>query len=257
MKKIKQVNGASCTTFIILTSLLIFLPYTTAVADTTVAKNIEHLISSGPFSARVMELLVLFGVLSIAPSLVVMTTSYIRISIVLSVLRTALGLQQSPPNQVLTSLALFLTFFIMSPNIETAYNNGIRPMLNDEMDIGDAMPHITQPFKQFMLDNAQQKDIDLFSGIAKISIQNPEDLPFRVVIPAFIISELKRGFEIAFLIFLPFLIIDIVVSSVLMAMGMMMMPPATIALPFKIIFFVIIDGWYLLAGSLVKSFGLG
>jgi flagellar biosynthetic protein FliP len=143
----------------------------------------------------------------------------------------------------------------MSPTLDEAYNNGLKPMIDEKITEEEALPHIVQPFRKFMVDNTRTKDIDLFMAIAKEDPkQKLETLPLKVVIPSFMISELRRGFEIGFLIFLPFLIIDIVVSSILMAMGMMMMPPVMVSLPFKIIFFVVIDGWYLLAGSLVRSF---
>lgn len=221
----------------------------------SLSNEIEHLLASSSMSSRLMQIFLLVTVLSLAPSILIMTTSFVRISIVLSILRTALGLQQTPPNQVIVSLAMFLTFFIMSPTLEQAYEQGIKPMLEESIPEEEALPKMVQPFKKFMSENTRPKDIDLFSSIAKIDIpEKVENLPLRVIIPAFMISELKRGFEIGFLIFLPFLIIDIVVASILMAMGMMMMPPVMVALPFKIIFFVLIDGWYLLSGSLVQSF---
>ncbi|MBN8512084.1 MAG: flagellar type III secretion system pore protein FliP [Rickettsiales bacterium] len=202
-----------------------------------------------------MQIFMVITVLGLAPSILIMVTSFVRISIVLSIVRTALGLQQSPPNQVLVSLALFLTFFIMSPTLTESYENGIKPMLEETITEAEAFPLISDPFKKFMVSNTRDKDLDLFISIAKVDAPKElYELPLRVVIPSFMISELKRGFEIGFLLFLPFLIIDIVVASILMAMGMMMMPPVMVALPFKIIFFVLVDGWYLLAGSLVRSF---
>ena len=238
---------------IVITSILV-LPEL-ALANDTFATELEHLLSSSSMTSRLIQIFMLITVLGLAPSILVMVTSFVRISIVLSLVRTALGLQQSPPNQVLISLALFLTFFIMSPTLEASYNNGLKPMLEESMTEEEAFPLIIQPFKNFMVANTRTKDLDLFTSIAKIDPPKQlENLPLRVVIPSFMISELKRGFEIGFLIFLPFLIIDIVVASVLMAMGMMMMPPVMVALPFKIIFFVLVDGWYLLSGSLVRSF---
>jgi len=233
---------------------ILFIPEYTLAAE-SIASEIEHLLGSSSMSSRLLQIFILLTVLGLAPSILIMVTSFVRISIVLSILRTALGLQQSPPNQVLVSLALFLTFFIMSPALEQAYKEGLKPMLEESLTEEEALPLITDPFKKFMLSNTREKDIDSFTSIAKVEASKELDkLPLRVVIPSFMISELKRGFEIGFLIFLPFLIIDIVVASVLMAMGMMMMPPVMVALPFKIIFFVLIDGWYLLAGSLVQSF---
>lgn len=226
-----------------------------AFAEETFASELEHLLSSSSMTSRLMQIFMLITILGLAPSILIMVTSFVRISIVLSIVRTALGLQQSPPNQVLISLALFLTFFIMSPTLQESYDKGLKPMLEESMTEEEAFPLIAQPFKKFMVSNTRTKDLDLFISIAKVDAPKEiENLPLRVIIPAFMISELKRGFEIGFLIFLPFLIIDIVVASVLMAMGMMMMPPVMVALPFKIIFFVLVDGWYLLAGSLVQSF---
>ena len=216
---------------------------------------IEQILGQGSITSRVVQLFLLITVLGLAPSILVMVTSFVRIIIVLSIVRTALGLQQSPPNQVLISLALFLTFFIMSPVLEHAYNKGLRPMLDEKITEAEALPIIIEPFKKFMIANTRDKDLNLFTSVAKINAPDHLDaLPVQVIIPSFMISELRRAFEIGFLIFLPFLIIDIVVSSVLMAMGMMMMPPVMISLPFKIIFFVMIDGWHILAGSLIKSF---
>jgi flagellar biosynthetic protein FliP len=241
--------------------VLVLLPMI-SWADDSLASEIEHLLGSSSMTSRLMQLFMLLTVLGLAPSILIMVTSFVRISIVLSIVRTALGLQQSPPNQVLISLALFLTFFIMSPTLTESYENGLKPMLEETMSETEAFPLITLPFKKFMVLNTRPKDLDLFISIAKVEaskeLHDPPkelyNLPLRVIIPSFMISELKRGFEIGFLIFLPFLIIDIVVASILMAMGMMMMPPVMVALPFKIIFFVLVDGWYLLAGSLVQSF---
>ncbi|MDP5083053.1 MAG: flagellar type III secretion system pore protein FliP [Rickettsiaceae bacterium] len=239
--------------FILSTALLV-MPEVAIAAD-SFATELEHLLSSSSMTSRLMQIFMLITVLGLAPSILIMVTSFVRISIVLSIVRTALGLQQSPPNQVLISLALFLTFFIMSPTLEKSYEQGLKPMLEETLTEEEAFPLIVQPFKKFMVSNTRIKDLDLFRSIAKVdSPEALENLPLRVIIPSFMISELKRGFEIGFLIFLPFLIIDIVVASVLMAMGMMMMPPVMVALPFKIIFFVLVDGWYLLSGSLVQSF---
>ncbi len=235
--------------------LLVLVPLNAFAVNGSLAGEIDDLFSHGSLTGRVMQIFLLISVLGIAPTILVMATPFVRIVIVFSMLRSALGLQQSPPNQVMVSLALFLTFFIMSPALEESYHKGLKPMIDEKITEEEAMPKIIQPFKTFMTHNTRSKDIDLFMAIAKEDPkQKLEDLPLKVVIPSFMISELRRGFEIGFLIFLPFLIIDIVVSSILMAMGMMMMPPVMVSLPFKIIFFVIIDGWYLLSGSLVRSF---
>lgn len=239
----------------ILSLLILLLPLEAYAVNGSLAGEIDDLFSRGSLTGRVMQTFLLITVLGTAPTILIMVTPFVRLAIVFSMLRSALGLQQSPPNQVVISLALFLTFFIMSPTLEEAYNNGLKPMIDEKITEEDALPKIVQPFRKFMVNNTRTKDIDLFMGIAKEDPkQKLENLPLKVVIPSFMISELRRGFEIGFLIFLPFLIIDIVVSSILMAMGMMMMPPVMVSLPFKIIFFVVIDGWYLLAGSLVRSF---
>lgn len=210
----------------------------------------------GDATARIIQLVVLIAVLSLAPSILVMMTSFVRIIIVLSFLRTALGTQQTPPNQVLVSLALFLTAFIMMPTFERAYEEGLEPLIAGQIDEIDAFERTAQPFRDFMLAHVREQDLELFVDIGGIPVDEAEGVtPMQVLIPAFMISELRRAFEIGFLIFVPFLIIDMVVSSVLMAMGMMMLPPIIIALPFKIIFFVLVDGWYLIVGSLVRSFG--
>lgn len=242
-------------TFFFLTILLALLPLEVFAANGTLATEIDDIFSRGSMTGRIMQIFLLISVLGVAPSIMIMATPFVRLAIVFSMLRSALGLQQSPPNQVIVSLALFLTFFIMSPTLEESYNNGLKPMIDETISEEVAIPRIVDPFKKFMSNNARSKDIDLFVAIAKVDPKEKlENLPLKVIIPAFMISELRRGFEIGFLIFLPFLIIDIVVSSILMAMGMMMMPPVMVSLPFKVIFFVVIDGWYLLAGSLVRSF---
>ena len=208
-------------------------------------------------TGRLVQLIVLFTVLSLAPAILIMMTSFTRIVVVLSFLRVAMGTQQTPPNQVLISLAMFLTLFIMMPVFQTAYDTAFVPMIEGDIEEAEAFSRAVVPFRNFMMSHVREQDIALFadfSGIPDEEIQ--EDMPIHVLIPAFIISELRRAFEIGFLIFVPFLVIDMVVSSVLMAMGMMMLPPVIIALPFKIIFFVLVDGWYMVVGSLVRSFGV-
>ncbi len=210
----------------------------------------------GSVTSRILQLIALMTVLTLAPSILIMTTCFIRIVIVLSFLRTALGIQQVPPNTVLISLALFLTFFIMAPVLEQSYRAGILPLIEEEIDESEAFQRISQPFHAFMMTHLQQRELELFVDMSQMEVvPEPQDMPLHVVIPAFMISELKRAFEMGFLLFLPFLIIDMVVASILMSMGMMMLPPTIVAIPFKIIFFVLVDGWYLISGSLVKSFG--
>ena len=210
---------------------------------------------NGGLTNRIVELVALVTVLSIAPSILVMVTSFVRISVVLSLLRTALGLQQSPPNSVLISLALFLTAFVMAPTFKEAYTDGIQPYLEDNTPLDESFDKTAKPFQRFMLAHVRENDLALFIDMAGgPKPKTADETPLTTLIPAFLISELKRAFEIGFLLFVPFLVIDMVVSSVLMSMGMMMLPPVIISLPFKLIFFVLCDGWHLVAGSLVKSF---
>jgi flagellar biosynthetic protein FliP len=207
-------------------------------------------------TSRILQFIALLSVLSLAPSILIMVTSFTRIIVVLSLLRSALGVQQTPPNSVLISLALFLTLFVMTPTFEAAYKAGVQPLMAEEITEVEAFNRGVAPFREFMLAHTRGKDLDLFRGLAKTEESvTTEQTPLQALIPAFMISELRRAFEIGFLIFLPFLVIDMVVASILMSMGMMMLPPAMIALPFKLIFFVLVDGWYLIAGSLVQSYG--
>jgi flagellar biosynthetic protein FliP len=207
-------------------------------------------------TGRIVQLILLLTVLSLAPSILVMVTSFTRIVVVLSFLRNALGLQQTPPNAVLISLALFLTAFIMAPTLDAAYREGIAPLIKNEISEMQAFERSIKPVHRFMMEHVREHDLRLFADIANTSPEEVgEATPLRTLIPAFMISELRRAFEIGFLLFLPFLIIDMVVASILMSMGMMMLPPVMISLPFKLIFFVLVDGWYLVAGSLVQSYG--
>lgn len=208
-------------------------------------------------TARIIQLVVLVTIIPLAPSIILMVTSFTRIIIVLSLLRTALGLQTTPPNQVLISLALFLTFFIMAPVVEKSYDDGIAPLIAGKISEKDALIKASDPFHAFMMKNVREKDLRLFISLSPgVKIEKPEDTPYTILIPAFMIGEMKRAFEIGFLVYLPFVIIDMLVASTLMAMGMMMLPPVLISLPFKLIFFVIVDGWYSISGSLVRSFGM-
>ena len=211
----------------------------------------------GEATGRIVQIIALVTVLSLAPSILIMMTSFIRFLVVLSFLRSAMGTAQTPPNQVLMSLALFLTLFVMMPTFERAYDEGIQPMIEEEIDELTAFQRALNPFRDFMMRHVREQDLNLFAGLSGLPDEEirAEAMPFRILIPAYMISELRRAFEIGFLVFVPFLIIDMVVASVLMAMGMMMLPPIIIALPFKIIFFVLVDGWFLVVGSLVRSFG--
>ena len=207
---------------------------------------------------RVIQLVALLTILSLAPSILVMVTSFTRIVVVLSLLRTAIGTATAPPNTVIVSLALFLTAFVMAPAFQRAYEQGVRPLVNNEVTAEQAFERSSEPFRGFMLNNVREKDLKLFQDLSRQPVpEKAEDMSLRILVPAFMISELKRAFEIGFLLFLPFLIIDLVVASVLMSMGMMMLPPVVVSLPFKLIFFVLVDGWSLVAGSLVQSYGSG
>lgn len=226
-------------------------------ADAALAQSINiDAGAGGSATARIVQVILLLTVLSLAPSILMMMTSFMRIIIVLSFVRTALGTQTTPPNQVLVGLALFLTLFIMTPTFERAYEDGIKPMMAERVTQEEGVKLAAAPFHAFMMTHVLQRDLELFVSISKTKVEKPEDMPFQVLIPAFMISELKRAFEIGFLIFLPFLVIDLLVASILMAMGMQFLPPVVVSLPFKIIFFVLVDGWYMVAGSLVRSFGV-
>jgi len=201
-----------------------------------------------------LNVLVVLTLLFLAPSLILVMTSFTRILIVFGFLRQALGTQQMPPTQLLVSLALVLSFFVMEPVGEKAYENGVKPYLEKTIGYEEAFERAAEPFKNFMIRNTREKDLALFFRIRKMeNPQSVKEVPLSIVIPAFMISELKTAFEIGFLIFLPFLIIDMVVSSILMSMGMMMLPPVMISLPFKILIFVLVDGWNLLIGNLIES----
>ena len=219
--------------------------------------DLNALIPSGSASAsgRIIELVALLTVLSVAPGLLIMVTSFTRFIVALSFLRFGLGIQSTPANLVLISLALFMTFFVMAPTFDRAWRNGLKPMLDNEISQQDALAAVAEPFREFMLSQVREKDIALFESLSKGRFEASErdKVDLRVLIPAYMISELRRGFEIGFLIVLPFLVIDMIVATLTMSMGMMMLPPSIISLPVKILFFVLIDGWNLLIGSLVRS----
>lgn len=211
--------------------------------------------TGGSLIARMVQLSALMALLTLAPSIIVVVTSFTRIVVVFSFLRNAIGTQQSPPNMILISLALFLTMFIMGPVFNKAYQEGVSPLMDNKISYETAYEKICAPFHIFMRKNVREKDLELFMHLSKeTNIKSAKDLPMRILVPAFVISELRRGFEIGFLIYLPFVVIDMIIASILMSMGMMMLPPILISMPFKIVFFVLIDGWHMLCGSLVKSF---
>ncbi len=209
-----------------------------------------------PTSSKIIQYIILMSVLSLAPSIVVMVTSFTRIIVALSFLRGGLGMQTTPSNIILISLALFLTSFVMAPTIDKAWKEGWQPYSLGKISQEEAFDKSVTPFKQFMLKNVREKELALFQGMASEEEfgTQPSASDLRILVPAFMVSELRRGFEIGFLIALPFLIIDLAVATITMSMGMMMLPPTVISLPFKVMFFVLIDGWSLLVSSLVRSF---
>lgn len=220
----------------------------------SISLNIDEA-TTGSATARIFSVLAIITVLSLAPSIVIMMTSFTRLVVVFAITRSALATNATPPNMVLISLAFFMTIFIMSPTLEKSWNEGIKPIIDEKIELTEGLEKAAQPMKEFMVKNTREKDLQLFTDLAQG--EKPTEIsetPLKIAVPSFMISELRRAFEIGFLIYLPFLIIDMVVASVLMSMGMMMLPPSVISLPFKVIFFVLIDGWYMLAGSLINSF---
>ena len=224
-----------------------------ATSDTTNGLSIIYNNDNGNLSSPIKILLVL-TILALAPSILIMLTSFTRIIIVLHFLRTALGTNTAPPNQVLIGLALFLTFFIMYPVFTQINTEAIQPLDRGEITQEQALEAGMEPIRGFMFDQTKEKDINMFCEIADITYETEDDIPNMVLIPSFILSELRTAFIIGFLIYIPFIVIDMVVSSVLMSMGMMMLPPTTISLPFKVLLFILADGWDLVIGNLVKSF---
>ena len=237
---------------------LLVLSFLLIFSDSAFAQSISLNIddaSTGSTTARIFSILALITVLSLAPSIVIMMTSFTRLIVVFSITRSALATNATPPNMVLISLAFFMTIFIMSPTLEKSWDEGIKPLIDEKIELTEGLEKASNPLKEFMVKNTREKDLQLFTDLSQD--EKPTEVaatPLKITIPAFMISELRRAFEIGFLIYLPFLIIDMVVASVLISMGMMMLPPSVISLPFKVIFFVLIDGWYMLAGSLINSF---
>jgi flagellar biosynthetic protein FliP len=243
-----------------MTRLLTVLAALFATAGTAAAQTIDLGQigqADGTTVGYIIQMFGLLTVLSIAPGLLIMVTSFTRFVIAFSILRAGIGLQTTPANLILISLALFMTFYVMTPTFDQAWNNGVRPLMDNQIDETVAAERIAAPFRDFMLRNVRDKDYELFADLAAERGQTQverETVDLRILIPAFMISEIRRGFEIGFLIVLPFLVIDLIVATITMAMGMMMLPPTVVSLPFKILFFVLIDGWNLLVGSLVRSF---
>ena len=237
------------------------IPMLVAAASPAAAQTIDLGGIAGQLQGQTVGTIVqLFGlltVLSLAPGILIMVTSFTRFIIVFSILRSGLGLPTTPANLILVSLSLFMTFYVMGPAFDRAWNEGLRPLTANEITEAEAFERISSPFRDFMVANVRDKDFDLFADLARERGQadvSAQSADFRILVPAFMISEIRRGFEIGFLIVLPFLVIDLIVATITMAMGMMMLPPVVVSLPFKILFFVLIDGWNLLVGSLVRSF---
>jgi flagellar biosynthetic protein FliP len=240
---------------LLLAAGLLLLTATAAVAQVSDFSNL--LPAGGPTATgRIIQLVGLLTVLSIAPGLLVMVTSFTRFAIALSFLRSGLGLQSTPANLILISLSLFMTFYVMSPTFDQAWDTGLKPLIDSKITEEEAFSKITQPFREFMLSQVRPKDLKLFDSLSKGAFHGDEKtaIDLRILIPAFMISEVRRGFEIGFLIVLPFLVIDMIVATMTMSMGMMMLPPSVISLPMKILFFILIDGWNMLIGSLVRSY---
>jgi flagellar biosynthetic protein FliP len=224
------------------------------IATTASPLNID-VSGSGLFTDKMMQIIALITILSVAPAILIMMTCFVRMVVVLSLLRTAMGLQTTPPNSVIVSLALFLTLFVMAPTMHEAYQAGVAPLVAHQITTEQAIDRASVPVKRFMLAHVRDSDLQLFLDMSHAKPpKTPDDVALTTLAPAFMLSELKRAFEIGFLIFVPFLIIDMAVASILMSMGMMMLPPVIISLPFKLIFFVLVDGWRLVAGSLVQSY---
>ncbi|MCU4179516.1 flagellar type III secretion system pore protein FliP [Bosea sp. BH3] len=223
--------------------------------------SLDGLLPQGGASAsgRIVQIVAMLTVLSVAPGILMMVTSFSRFVIALSFLRSGLGLQGTPANLILISLALFMTFFVMAPTFDRAWQNGVLPLVENRINEGEAYTQITAPFREFMLAQTRPADLRLFADVAPPSIRptdpTSQTVDLRILIPSFMISELRRAFEIGFLIVLPFLVIDMIVATIVMSMGMMMLPPTVISLPFKVIFFVLIDGWNLLISGLIRSYG--
>jgi flagellar biosynthesis protein FliP len=237
--------------------LIFLLLFLLLVPTAALAQSVSVDLGEGgtAITSRLVQLTALIAVLSLAPSLLVMVTSFTRIVIVLSLLRSALGTQGAPPNTVLIGLALFLTFFVMQPVLDQAWTTGLLPMSEGRLGEMEGMRLAAEPFRKFMAANLRSEDLRLFVDLAHLpDPPTAEVAPWRVLVPGFLVGELRRAFEMGFLLYLPFLVIDMVVASVLMSLGMMMLPPSVVSLPFKLIFFVLVDGWRLVSGSLVQSF---
>ena len=242
--------------FLTMTFVAMLAMTTMAFAQQTPAQILNTPID-GSVASWIIRTFGLLTVLSVAPGILIMVTSFPRFVIAFAILRSGMGLATTPSNMILVSLALFMTFYVMAPTFDRAWESGVQPLLANQIDETEAARRVAEPFREFMTANTRDKDLQLFVSLAEErgqTVVEDDKVDLRAVIPAFMISEIRRGFEIGFLVVLPFLVIDLIVATITMAMGMMMLPPTTISLPFKILFFVLIDGWNLLVGSLVRSF---
>jgi flagellar biosynthetic protein FliP len=254
MISVRLRGRAALPLFLVFLLVLMLLPTLASAQGLPGITNTRGPGGSQTWSLSVQTLVMLTS-LTFLPALLLSMTSFTRILIVLGLLRTAIGTQSSPPNQILVGLSLFLTFFVMSPVFDKVYSDAYKPFSENKISAEQALELGVQPFKQFMLKQTREADLALFAKLANApAMDGPEQVTLRILLPAFVISELKTAFQIGFTIFIPFLIVDLVVASVLMSMGMMMVPPATIALPFKLMLFVLVDGWQLLVGALAQSF---
>lgn len=222
-------------------------------AQPALAQSFEFDLGNGSLSLQSVQLFVLLTLLSLAPGIAIMVTCFPFMVTVLSILRQAIGVQQAPPNMMIVSLALFLTWFVMAPVFKLAWDSGVVPLMDGTLDTETALANVIAPFRIFMMGRVQPETLDLMINSAPVAVTG-EETPLSILVPSFLLSEIQRGFEIGFLIFLPFLVIDLIIAAVLMSMGMVMVPPAVIALPFKLAFFVLADGWTLIAGALVQSY---
>ena len=261
MTMLKLINSLRLNTKLVLLSIFVGFGFLCVCSPSFAANNASLNVlssSAGPGGSQnyslSLQTLILLTSLSFLPTVLLMMTSFTRIIIVLSLLRQAIGAQSSPPNQILLGLALFLTFFVMGPVFDRVYNEAYQTLNENKITMQQALDKGSVPIKEFMLKQTRETDLALFLNMAGKKVATPEDIPLSVLVPSFMTSELKTGFQIGFSIFIPFLIIDMVVASVLMAMGMMMVSPAIISLPFKLMLFVLVDGWQLLLGSLAASF---
>ncbi len=255
-KKFFLYGFLSCATFLV--ALLMMSPAEGAVNDLDISAFTVKMNEDGTSDYSLnLQVVILMALFSFIPSILVMMTSFTRIVIVISILRQAIGLQSAPSNQVIIGIGLFMTVFVMTPVFDDVYTTAIEPYVEDKIEAREAFSLAQKPLHKFMLAQTRMSDLNSFSEYANVKIDKLEDVPMRVVIPAFIVSELKTAFQIGFMLFLPFLIIDLVVASILMAMGMMMLSPMIVSLPFKLMLFVLVDGWSLIMGTLMTSFGIG